>query len=263
MLRRLLPVVWVIGWILSPKAAALAGTCGFAPEGVDPPIGTLDPLVEGSKYELHFTEGEGPKNLLLIFEVDGCELGPQFAKSVAVTYEFATVNDLHAFGPKSSVATATRVHWTIPVNPALLDAGEHRGTVVIGGNESIVNRVTIPVTLSVSESERIAFIIAGVAWLFGVLLAYFTSATARSPVRFGIGIALTAAPVYTIVKAQYWDVQGWTGSQAKIYLFIGVLAASFGAAKAAMLDMSGDGKGEPKAQPQSPSAPEPSPVEEG
>ena len=78
--------------------------------------------------------------------------------------------------------------------------------------------------------------------------------TTRTWGRFAIGVFLTAAPVYGIVKAQYWDVPGWTGVQAEIYLFIAVLAASFGAAKAAMLEKTQD---ETKKQPVA-STPEPS-----
>lgn len=237
MLRRLLPTLFVIVWVFWPGAARSA-TCGFVgPSGV-PPVGTLDPLVEGSTYELEFREGDEPKNLLIIFEVSGCELGPEYARRVAVLYEFATVPTDDAFGPKTVTATRTRATWKIPVNPDLMNAGVHRGTVVIGGNETTVKRVTVPVILAKSESEWVAIFVGGIAWVIGVLSAFVTSSTARSVSRLLLGVVLTAAPVYTILKAQYWDVPGWSGTEAKIYLFIGVLAASFGAAKAAMLDQS-------------------------
>jgi hypothetical protein len=213
MLRRLLPTLCLIVLVFSPRSAR-AATCGFVGASGVPPLGTLAPAVEGSKYELEFREGDESENLLFIYQVSGCELGPEFANRVPVTFEFATVPS-DAFGPKLVTSIATRATWTIPVNPDLIDPGVHRGYVVIGGNESIVKRVTVPVVLSESESEWAALIVGGIAWLVGVICAFVTSSTTRSVSRLLVGVVLTAGPVYTIVKAQYWDVPGWTGPRPR------------------------------------------------
>jgi hypothetical protein len=208
----------------------------LAPE--DPVIGILDPLVEGSTTELNFPDDEGTK-LLLIFDLSICEIGPVIAGQIAVDYEFASVDE-DAFGPKEADADATRARWVIAIDSALIEPGVHRGSVVIGGNESVVKRVTIPVILTKSESEMTALLIGGAAWLIGVLGAFFTAATVRNWRRFGTGGLVAIAPAVAILKAQYWDAVGWTGTDSKFLLFVGVLAASFGAAKAVMIDRSID-----------------------
>jgi hypothetical protein len=89
---------------------------------------------------LQFREGDDPKDLLIKFEVKGCLLGPVFAETVPVQYEFATIPTNDPFGPKIVTATGKRGTWKIPVNSDLFDAGVHKGSVVIGGNEHIVSR---------------------------------------------------------------------------------------------------------------------------
>jgi hypothetical protein len=257
MLRRALPAFCVVTWILWPSVASASarvtswsqqtqGTCGFVGSSGVPTIGTLAPAIEGSVYELQFREGDEPKDLLIKFEVKECLLGPEFAETVPVRYEFATILANDAFGPEIVTATGDRAIWKIPVNSDLFDAGVHKGFVVIGGNKKAVNVVEVPVVLSKSESEWVALFVGGLAWLIGVLFAYFT-ASPRTLARLVGGIVISAAPVLAIVKAQYWDVPGWSGTEAKFYLFISVLAASFGGVKAGMLGTATSQGGTPPA----------------
>jgi hypothetical protein len=202
----------------------------------DPPVGILEPLVEGSTTDLDFPDDDGT-DLLLIFNVSNCGMGPAIAGEIAVDFEFASV-DVSAFGPKSADADVSRARWEIPVDSAKIESGVHPGSVVIGGNEAIVKRVTIPIILTKSESVSIALTIGAAAWVVGVIGAFLTvSAGRKNPWRLGSGAILAVVPVAAILKAQYFDVQGWTGVDSGILLFIGVLAASFGAAKAAMLEL--------------------------
>lgn len=226
--------LFVVAWSQAPNTA-LGAACGQG--SGDPPVGVLEPLVEGSTTQLDFPDDDGT-DLLLIFNLSNCGMGPEIAGRIAVDYEFASV-DGSAFGPKSADATVTRARWEIPVDSTKIQPGVHRGSVVIGGNETIVKRITIPVILTKSESVSIALTLGAAAWLIGVIGAFLTVSTVkRNSWRLGSGAILAVIPVAAILKAQYFDVQGWTGADSELLLFIGVLAASFGAAKAAMLERS-------------------------
>ena len=94
-----------------------------------------------------------------------------------------------------------------------------------------------------SESQIWPILTVLFAAVLGISVAYRSVDTSKrkSALLFGGGLAAFLT-LGAILKAQYFDVRGWTGYYAGIALFIAALAAAFGAAKAAMGDATKAGK---------------------
>ena len=138
----------VIACMLLPLSATAKATktCGGTGTAEEPPLGTLVLGLTDTTTSREFL-GNNSENLLLWFDLQKCLMGPTIAREIAIDYIFADVPP-GAFKLREEAVHARddEVWWVVSVDSSEFDGGVHEGKIVIGGKETIVHRVQVPLS---------------------------------------------------------------------------------------------------------------------